>query len=176
MILETPRLRLEPFAPAHFEGLCRLNGDERVMRYISGQPQTPDETRAVIERVAGLWARQGYSWWAFLDKADGAVVGAGCVQHIERDPANPLELGWRLLPACWGRGLASEAARRMAAFAFEQVETPLLLANAMPENLPSRRVMERLGMRYRGIEHWWQRDLATYALTLTEWRAGHGRA
>lgn len=173
MFLETARLRLEPFADRHFDGLCRLNGDARVMRYITGRAQSPDEVRGTIARVGETWATLGHSWWAFVDKAGGELVGAGCVQHIERNRDNPLELGWRLLPQRWGQGLASEAARGMAAFAFDSLGTPFLLANAMPENISSRRVMERLGMRFRGIEHWWQMDLATYVLTMAEWRGGH---
>jgi RimJ/RimL family protein N-acetyltransferase len=171
MILETPRLRLEPFAPHHLDGLCVLNGDPQVMRYITGQPQTEAETLQAIERVAAEWATRGYSWWAFLDKQSDALVGAGCVQHIERNPLNPLELGWRLVPSQWGKGLASEAARRMAAFAFNDLDATLLLAIAMPDNRASRRVMERLGMQFRGIEHWWQKEVATYALDRAEWKA-----
>jgi|SRR5580658_1776465 RimJ/RimL family protein N-acetyltransferase len=169
-ILETARLRLEPFAVAHLEGLQAMAGDPLVMRHITGVA-TREQTAAGIERTRRSWAEFGFGWWSFFEQSSGELVGAGCIQHLARDPANPLEIGWRLRPDRWGRGLASEAGRAMAAFAFDRLGISVLLAVAMPENSASRRVMERLGMRYRGIERWYDLDLATYELGAAEWRA-----
>lgn len=171
-VLHTERLRLEPFADAHLEGLHELNRDPAVMRYISGRAETLDETRAGIERVRARWAEWGYSWWAFVEHDSGRIVGAGCIQHLGRDAANPLEIGWRLRPDCWGRGLASEAARTMAGFAFDTLAAPLLCAVCHPENTASARVMQRLGMRYRGVECWYDADTAVYEITREAWYAG----
>jgi len=168
-ILETARLRLEPYAPGHLDGLDIMASDPRVMRFLGGIA-TREQTAAAIERQSQRWADYGFGWWAFLDRANGELVGAGCIQHLARIEGNPLEIGWRLRPDCWGQGLASEAARAMAGFAFGRLAIPILTAVADPENTASRRVMERLGMRYRGIEHWYDMDLATYEITAAEWR------
>lgn len=168
--LLTPRLRLEPFCADHLDGLHAMNSDARVMHYITGQTETLEQTRASIERVQARWAEWGYSWWAFIDRDSGEIVGAGAIQHLDRDASMPLEIGWRLKPAHWGRGLASEAAQHMAAFAFDTLRAPQLLAVCHPDNHASARVMQRLGMRYRGIERWYARDCATYAITADEWR------
>jgi len=53
--LNTPRLTLEPLDERHFDGLYDLNRDAVVMRYITGQPDTPDDTRGMIERVKLRW-------------------------------------------------------------------------------------------------------------------------
>lgn len=169
-ILLTPRLRLEPYRDEHFDGLHAMNSDPQVMRYITGRPDTPEETRAGIERVKARWAEFGYSWWAFIDRESGELVGSGAVQHLNRDASQPLELGWRLRPAHWGKGFASEAAQHMASFAFDTVRTPVLLAVCDPDNHASAKVMQRLGMRLRGIERWYEHDCATYAITADEWR------
>lgn len=170
-ILLTPRLRLEPFDDHHFDGLYALNRLPEVMRYITGRPDTEEDTRAAIARVKARWAEWGYSWWAFIERSTGELVGAGAVQHLNRDASQPLELGWRLRPDRWGQGLASEAAGHMAAFAFGTLQPPELLAVCDPENTASARVMQRLGMRYRGLERWYERDCATYALSATAWAA-----
>ena len=68
---------------------------------------------------------------------------------------NPPEIGWRLHPDFRRQDLASEAALRMAAFAFDNLAAPELVAVRHPENVASARVMDRLRMRYRGFEVWY---------------------
>ena len=168
-ILTTPRLRLEPMTDAHLDGLFALNSDPAVMRYLSGTPETREDTQAMIERVKARWAEWGYSWWSFIEQDTGEIIGAGCIQHIDRDRANPLEIGWRLRPDRWGQGHASEAARAMAAFAFETLGAPNLCAVCRPDNTGSARVMQRLGMAYRGMERWYDTDCVVYAMSRDEW-------
>lgn len=179
-ILETARLRLEPLAPRHLDGLHEMNRLPEVMRYISGQPETREQTEAMIARVQRCWAAWGTSWWALMLRDSGRLAGAGAIQYLRQqaDPqadlealrANPLEIGWRLHPDFWRLGLASEAAARMTAFAFDDLAAAELLAVRHPENLASGRVMDRLGMRYRGMETWYGRPLATHAVSAAEWR------
>lgn len=168
-ILHTERLRLVPMADEHFDGLFAMNSDPAVMRYITGKPDTADDTRAMIERVKERWALYGFSWWTFFERDTGEIVGAGCVQHLGRDPANPHELGWRLRTDRWGKGYASEAARHMARFAFDQLGAPLLCAVCQPENRASAHVMEKLGMTYTGEETWYDMACARYDITRDAW-------
>lgn len=170
-VLATARLRLEPICPAHYGGLRVLNADPTVQRYIAGRPETPEETAAMIERVQGRWKQFGHSWWSFIELDTGELVGAGCIQHMGHDPANEHEIGWRLRPDRWGRGYASEAARRMAAFAFDDLKAPLLAAICHPDNADSAKVMRRLGMRYRGEEVWHRQKVAVYEITAGEFAA-----
>jgi RimJ/RimL family protein N-acetyltransferase len=177
-ILTTSRLRLEPFSDAHLDGLNAMNSDPEVMRYLNGgRPETRDETWTVIERVKGRWAEFGFSWWSFLDRGSGELIGAGCVQHLRRDaspspdPACPLEIGWRLRRDRWGQGLATEAAVAMADFAFDTLRTDVLYAVCRPDNAASASVMQRLGMRYRGLETWYGLPMASYDTTSEQWRS-----
>ena len=169
--LTTERLRLEPFADKHLAALNALGSDIEVMRHLGGRTETLDETRAAIERVKARWAEWGYSWWAFFEHDSGELVGAGCIQHLGRDRANPLEIGWRLRRDRWGRGLASEAARTMAGFAFGALNAPLLRAVCHVDNAASAQVMTRLGMRYAGVERWNDMACLAYEITAAQWRA-----
>ena len=178
-VLLTNRLRLEPFGEQHLEGLHEMNQLPEVMRYLSGQPESREQTAAGIARVQRCWAAWGTSWWAFIETERGRVAGAGCIQYLRREAAmptdleslrgNPLEIGWRLHPDFWRKGLASEAAVRMAAFAFESLSAQELLAVRHLDNLDSARVMDRLGMRYRGVEPWYGTRLAIHALGRRDW-------
>lgn len=178
-ILHTARLRLEPFAEQHLDGLHAMNSRPEVMRYISDEPETREQTAAAIARVQRCWAAWGTSWWAFIDLASNRIAGAGCIQYVRREAApvadldalrsNPLEIGWRLHPDFWRQGLASEAAVRMTAYAFDAFAAPELLAVRHPDNLASGRVMDRLGMRFRGLEHWYGKPLTTHVLGRVDW-------
>lgn len=179
-ILHTERLRLEPFDEGHLDGLHAMNSRPEVMHYISGQAETREQTAASIERVKRCWAAWGTSWWAFIELRSGRVAGAGAVQHLRREAApatdlqslrsNPLEIGWRLHPDCWRQGLAGEAAARMAAYAFQDLAVAELLAVRHPDNVASGRVMDRLGMRFRGLEQWYGKPLATHVLDKKQWQ------
>ena len=169
-ILTTQRLRLEPINDHHLEGLCRLNSDPLVMRFISGVPETREQTMEMIARVKDRWAEFGYSWWAFIDAQTEDLIGAGCIQHLGRDRANPLEIGWRLRTDQWGKGYATEAAYAMARFAFDDLHAPHLCAICLPENTASSHVMQKLGMTYKGMERWHEKDTAVYTISRENWK------
>jgi RimJ/RimL family protein N-acetyltransferase len=181
--LLTNRLRLEPFSEEHLLGLNAMNSRPEVMRFLSGQPETLQQTAAGIARVQRCWSAWGTSWWAFVDLNTGRIAGAGCVQYLRKeavppdDPmsllGSPLEIGWRLHPDFWRQGLATEAAHRMTAFAFERFDVDELLAVRNPENLDSARVMDRLSMSYRGLEQWYGTTVAVHALSRLQWQQLH---
>lgn len=177
-VLTTARLRLEPLDDTHLAGFNAMNSDPEVMRYLSGKPETLDESRAVIERVMARWADTGYSWWALVERATDRLVGAACLQNLRReatllpDRACPLEIGWRLHRDHWGRGLASEAAAVIAGHAFDVLKAEELLAVCHPDNRASWTVMERLGMQPQGLQQWYGRELTTYRIDAAQWRAG----
>lgn len=181
-ILTTARLRLEPFHPSHLDGLNEINADPEVMRFLSGQPETREETTAVIERVQARWQEFGYSWWSFIDPTSGQVVGSGCIQNLRRaltpspDLTCPLEIGWRLRPDRWHQGFATEAAVAMADFAFTALAAPELYAVCHPDNAASAAVMRRLGMDELGIDTWYGRSLNTYRTTAAKWASRKGPA
>lgn len=174
--LTTARLRLVPCADEHLDGLHALNSDPEVMRYITGRPETRLETQATIDRVKARWAKWGYSWWSVFELTSGELVGAGCIQNLRRqgadpDPSCPLEVGWRVRRDRWRQGIAIEAALAMTAFAFERLRAEVLYAVCHPENKASVAVMSRLGMQYRGLEDWYAQKVTTYEITSRSWLA-----
>ncbi len=174
--LATPRLSLVPFSDEHIEGLHALNADPEVMRYISGRPETREQTVAMVERVKQRWVEFGYAWWSFIARDSGQIVGAGALQNLRRDaslspdPACPLEIGWRLRRDCWHQGLATEAARAIANFAFDSIRADELYAVCNPDNVASAKVMQRLGMQDCGLQTWYDKRLLTYQITSGHWR------
>ncbi|CAD6557211.1 GNAT family N-acetyltransferase [Paraburkholderia sabiae] len=164
-LLETLRLRLEPFDETHFAGLLALNSDPVVMQFLGdGSPATAVEVQASIASAKERWERFGFSWWSIIRQDSDEIIGAGCVQHIENEPGNPVEIGWRLKRDHWGHGYATEAARAMIAFAFDVLGVAAIHATTHPSNERSINVMKRLGMRSLGLQPYYGRLVAVYVL------------
>ncbi|CAG9227132.1 N-acetyltransferase [Paraburkholderia sabiae] len=164
-LLETLRLRLEPFDETHFAGLLALNSDPVVMQFLGdGSPATAVEVQASIASAKERWERFGFSWWSITRQDSDEIIGAGCVQHIENEPGNPVEIGWRLKRDHWGHGYATEAARAMIAFAFDVLGVAAIHATTHPSNERSINVMKRLGMRSLGLQPYYGRLVAVYVL------------
>jgi len=151
VVLETERIVLRRFTEADAEPLAALYGDPRVMRFITLQPPSlatveseilPGYLREYRELADGLGS------FAAIEKATGQMAG-----RFSLRPANSYgltggtELGYRLYPACWGRGLATEGARALIASAFERLRLDRVVATTMADNTGSWRVLEKCGLR-----------------------------
>ncbi len=176
-VLTTARLRLEPLSDVHFDGFHAMNADPEVARYLSGTPETPEQTWDVIGRVKARWTDTGYSWWALMSRESGDLVGAACLQNLRREMQRlpdrdcPLELGWRLRREHWGRGYASEAALAIGDHAFDTQKPEELLAVCHPSNAASSGVMKRIGMQHVGLQRWYGMDQTTYRVSAAAWAA-----
>lgn len=161
MKIATERLLLEPFELKHLNGLHAMDSDPDVMRFL-GPLKTLKETEAAITRIAERWKQFGYAWWALVEKKSSAIVGAACVQNTANVPDAPLEIGWRLATAAQGKGYATEAGQAAMDFAFDGLGAEYVLAVADQKNAASHKVMQRLGMTYRGVELHYDAQLTTY--------------
>ena len=126
------------------------------------------ETRESIHRVTQRWEKYGFSWWAIREKTSGQIVGAACLQHLANIDGAPLEIGWRLIADFHGTGFATEAAKAIIEFAVEHIGATYLVAVAIPENTASQRVMQRLGMSYKGIEQHYDVPCVVYEWAIEE--------
>lgn len=150
--LTTERLRLRPWRDDDLEPFAALNADPEVMRYF---PSTLPRERsdAVARRVRDHFDRHGYGFWA-VERLDVPAPFVGILGLAEVDfeaSFTPcVEVAWRLARAHQGVGLATEGARAALAWGFGTLGLDEIVALAVPENRPSRRVMEKLGMRFDG--------------------------
>jgi RimJ/RimL family protein N-acetyltransferase len=124
-----------------------MNADPQVMRYFPST-LTTEETDALLERVGLHFERHGFGLWAVEDKATGEFAGyiGLAVPSFEADFTPCVEIGWRLSTQFWNRGLATEGAASVLRFAFEILRFEEVVSFTTATNLPSRRVMEKLGM------------------------------
>lgn len=151
--LRTERLLLRPFRASDEAFVLDLHARPDVMRFIGdGRPKTTlVQAREAIERFNGFGDAPLGTW--AIEGAGGRMHGAVLLKSIPSsgtgEPSGEIEIGWRLHPDSWGRGIGSEAARRVLDHAWAGGLTRLV-AVTHPLNLPSQRLAERIGMRAQG--------------------------
>lgn len=147
IVMETPRLVLRTWEPSDREPFAAMNADPEVMRFF---PATVDlaGTDTSLERQQKAWADHRFCLWVVEDKADGAFVGFTglAVPRFEADFTPCVEIGWRLVRRVWGRGYAPEAARACLDYGFVKLGLASIVSFTAVVNLPSQRVMEKVGM------------------------------
>ena len=143
----TQRLVLRSWQDADRQPFADLSADPEVMRYL-----IPLATRAAsdawIDRQQAHLERHGFCMWAVSPAGSAAFIGCVGLLQVRYDahfvPA--VEVGWRLARAYWGQGFAPEAAAAALAFGFHVVGLREIVANTVPANTNSQRVMTKLGM------------------------------
>jgi len=145
--IRTTRLLLRRLGPGDMDDFMRMHQDPRVMATLGGV-RTPDVIQSFLERLLGEWDRHGFGWWSVHELASGRFAGRGGVRRVQVDGRAEVEVGYGLLPEFWGRGLATELARESVRVGFGELQLPELVSFTLPNNLASRRVMDKAGFRF----------------------------
>ena len=148
--LDTERLILRMFREDDFEAYyAKIGSDADVMRYLGdGQPLTRALAWRQMAMIVGHWRLRGYGMWAVEERATGELVGRIGPFNPEGWPG--FELGWVLARAYWGRGYATEGARRVLDHVFTDMEGDHVISLIYPDNTASIRVAERIGETLEG--------------------------
>jgi ribosomal-protein-alanine N-acetyltransferase len=144
----TERLQATPIGMSRLVELAEMNRDERVMVWLGGAAASLEETRSWIEEKAAHWRRYGFGVWVLDDAQTGALVGRAGLRHTDVQGVDEVELLYALRPEFWGRGLATEAGAALLGIAFSVLDVPSVVAYTLPDNVRSRRVIEKLGFTY----------------------------
>ena len=147
--LETRRLRLVRWNFADFAALRPIAQDPEVMRFISGGvPWTAQQIGEFVRRQMRYRARHGFCLWRIARQRDGKMIGFCGLQPLLLEGRREVEIGWWLARNSWRRGIATEAARAVMRFAFQQAKLTRVVAIARLENGASLRLMRKLRMRF----------------------------
>lgn len=166
--MRTARLGFAVWGPDDFHLAFALWGDPRVTRLFGG-PFSVDQVRTRLAREAETQALHGIQYWPLYRLEDDAHLGCGGLRPW-REPG-VLELGLHLRPEFWKHGYATEAARAVAAHAFNTLAVRGLFAGHHPENRDSRHLLDRLKFRGVGEELYEPTGLMhpSYMLDRTDW-------
>ena len=160
--LETDRLTLRGWRNEDFEAYAELCADQEVMRFLGGKPLDRLEAWRHFAFLVGHWELRGYGHWAVEEKSTGKLTGR--VGFLNPVGWPGFEIGWTLKREFWGKGYASEAARRALQYGFHELDKPHIISLIHPENKPSIQVAERLGETLEGKTELFGHDVLIYGI------------
>jgi RimJ/RimL family protein N-acetyltransferase len=162
--LAAARLRLRARTLADLEANLAMDLDPAVYRFIflRGPPDPAVHRAALTERIASGWPERGGLWVVDWRARPGFLGWCGL---FPLEDSGLIEIGYRYVRAAWGRGVATEAGRTVLDHGFCALGLDPIVAVAAPENAASRRVLEKLGLEYRGLCFHYGQDLAFYELS-----------
>jgi RimJ/RimL family protein N-acetyltransferase len=147
-MIATARLILRPWRESDLSLFAEQNADPIVMRFLNGV-LTRAQSDAYVRLAEAHLAETGFCIWAVEAPGIAAFIGAVGLSRVEfRASFTPaIEVAWRLQRRYWGQGYATEAARATIKDGFRRIGLSEIVAMTALDNIPSRRMMERLGMK-----------------------------
>jgi ribosomal-protein-alanine N-acetyltransferase len=142
--IETERLAMRMYELDDVPRLHAMLYGDAVVRQWTGGPSSLAETRLTVARYIGAQQRDGYAYWAAVERASGRLVGEAGLKPLD-DLGPEIELGYAFGLAYHGRGYATEVARAIVDEAFGSMALDRVYATAHTENAASRRVLQKLG-------------------------------
>jgi RimJ/RimL family protein N-acetyltransferase len=161
--LITHRLILRGFTEADVDPMEQIMAGKDVMRYFP-RSDPPDRERVaqMIARIIGHWEEFGYGLWAVQAQISNVLMGRCGLQLIP--DTGEVEIDFLLGRLFWGKGFASEAGRASLNYGFEELALNKIVGIIHPENIASRRVLEKLGLRFSETANYFGMAVFRYCL------------
>ncbi len=165
MFVETARLEIREWISEDFEEFFTLMSDPEVMRFsLLGRALSREEAADLFHKRILQHYSKGFGLWALYYKEENKIIGFAGLITQEIDGERKIELGYRLLPKYWHRGLALEATREICTYAFTVLKLKELISIIEPDNTRSIRLAERLGMKPLKMTKFHERDVYIYTI------------
>jgi RimJ/RimL family protein N-acetyltransferase len=162
--LETLRLEMRAFVEDDLDDVYRLDSDRRVMKYIAdGKPSTREMVAQRLVRFIRyprLYPDLGA--WRASRRDNGAFIGWFALNYAGK--STDVEVGYRLLPSAWGRGFATEGAKALVDYGFDDLGLNRVIGVTHPGNKASQRVLQKAGLSDEGWGRYYERRLRLFAL------------
>lgn len=162
---ETPRFILREIELTDVDGMFELDSNAEVHKYLGNKTvSSKEEMLNVIAFIRQQYVDYGIGRWAIIDKETNAFVGWSGIKFITETinkHQNYYDLGYRLIPKYWGKGIATETAVASMEYAFNQLNCKEVFAIADVDNLGSNKILQKVGLQFvetfveNGIVHNW---------------------
>jgi ribosomal-protein-alanine N-acetyltransferase len=165
VIFETDRLLLREYAEADAEAFFQLNSDPKVLRFVPDKRllNVEQARQILIDHPIADYRKYGFGRGACILKSTGEQIGFAGLKYLEE--FGEVDVAFRLMPAHWGFGLATETALASVRFGFADLGLKQIIGLVMPENIASVRVLEKTGLRYAETVTFWGSQFSKYVIT-----------
>jgi ribosomal-protein-alanine N-acetyltransferase len=145
--IETARLRLRPFAAQDLDAIHGIWVEPEVRRYLwDGEQISKEKAETVLASSIESFENYGFGIWAVILRESGDLIGFCGFRYLDDTPE--IELTYGISTPYWGMGFATEGAKAAIRYGFEEVGLDRIVGIADTENIASRRVLEKVGMRF----------------------------
>jgi len=151
-VLETEHLILREIVVDDADAMFTIMSDLEVMRYYGAPMRSREEAVKRANAIRAAFQERNIVYWAIVEKAGGNFVGSGGFWRIVK-PDFRAHIGYELARTWWNRGFMTEAVSAMLKFGFETIGLHSIEAGIHPDNIGSRRVLEKLGFVREGYFH-----------------------
>ena len=160
--LQTPLLTLRPLQAEDAPTLYRINQVEGVLQYFPRTTPPPlERVQRFITNQAAHWEQHGCGNWGILPQENATeIVGWAGLQFLPE--TGETEVGYLLDRPFWGRGYATQAALAALRDGFNRLPLEQIIGLVHPENLASRRVLEKCGMTFQERKIYFGIELCRY--------------
>lgn len=145
IICTTRRLILREFEESDASSAFNLNKNPEVLQYTGDEPFVDEEDARLFLRNYGEYTRNGFGRWAVILRDNNTFLG-WCGLKLHED--GMVDLGYRFMQEFWGNGYATEASFACLEYGFKQLHISEIISRILPENKPSIRLAQRLGMTF----------------------------
>lgn len=165
IFVETDRLIMRELLPVDDSFIFELDRNSEVHRYLGNNPITTlEKAKEIIEFIRMQYVSLGIGRWAVVEKKSGNCIGWSGLKLVKEPINNHIDfydLGYRFLPAYWGKGYATEAALASVDYGFNTLKATSIYAIADERNQDSKNVITKVGLKYiesflyEGLPHAW---------------------
>ena len=147
-IIETERVILRRFVMEDAEDVLEFNSNPEVIRYTGDRLlHTLDEAKDCITNVwLNDYEKYGYGRFAVWYKPDNRVIGFAGLKYLPE--FGETDIGYRILPEYWGKGITSEMAPPLLKYGFEELGLKRIIGLTMIANEASSRVLQKCGLKF----------------------------
>ncbi len=147
-LFTSQRLGFRGWSLDDLDAFFSLNSDEDVMEHFP-KTLTKEETKAFIIRLQKHYETNGHNYYATEVKESGEFIGfiGLAYQDFESEFTPNVDIGWRLKKTAWGKGFATEGAKKCLDIAFNQLHINKVISTCTIANKSSEKVMQKIGMR-----------------------------
>jgi len=153
-VVRTDRLVLRRFDLGDFDAYAAIMGDYEVGKWFpNGKGYTREQAKKSLDSILAHWAKHGFGIWAVTDKHSGFLLGRCGLNLITE--TSEVEVDFIIARNHWRHGYATEAAHAALTYGFNVLKLNRIIALAKPDNIASRKVIEKIGMHYvKDAEYW----------------------